>query len=155
MKKTNKKIDEWIQVYKKFIIYQLELVQREKDENKLTIIFDCSNMGLSNVDIDMMMFMMSLFRNYYPMFIHKILIHQLSWVLNFVLKLINSLLRHEQSELLDLINKNELNDFLNGTSNLPYKTSPKNVKYAHDLAPQLSIIKSAADKLTRHLQQYI
>ena len=58
-------------------------------------------------------------------------------------------------ELNDYIDFDELPDFLDGTCDLPYKTVPKDVPSAHDLAEQLSIGKSAAHKLIKHLEPYI
>ena len=162
--KINKKIKEWIDICKKFIIYLFERVDREQDENKLTLIFDCAGGGLSNVDTDLLSFIISLLRNYYPMILNTVLVHELPWILNFVLKLVHSWLPQDQRELIDPITKKELNDyvdpdqlpdFLDGTCDLPYKTAPKDVSCAHDLAEQLSIGKSAADKLTKHLEPYI
>ena len=58
-------------------------------------------------------------------------------------------------EMNDYVDFDELPDFLDGTCDLPYKTVPKDVPSAHDLAEQLSIGKSAADKLIKHLEWYI
>ena len=162
--KINKKIKEWIDICKKFIIYLFERVDREQDENKLTLIFDCAGSGLNNVNTDLLSFIILLLGNYYPMILNTSLVYELPWILNFVLKLVHSWLPEDQRELSNPITKKELNDyvdpdqlpdFLGGTCNLPYKTVPKDVLSAHDLAKQLSISKSAADKLTKHLEPYI
>ena len=162
--KINKKIKEWVETCKKFIIYLFELVDREQDKNRLTLIFDCTGGGLSNVDTDLLSFIISLLRNYYPMILNTVLVCELPWILNFVLKLVHSWLPQDQRELIHPITKKELNDFvdsdqlpdfLGGTCDLPYKTAPKDVPSAHDLAEKLSIGKSAVDKLTKHLESYI
>ena len=155
---------EWVDVVKKYIIYLFEKVDREQDENKLTLLFDCTDAGISNVDIDLLLLILSLVRNYYPMIINAVLVYELPWILNYVLKLVHSWLPQDHREMIDPIIKKELfdniasdqlPDFLGGTCDLPYKTVPKDVLSAHDLAQQLSIEKSAADKLTKHLKPYI
>ena len=162
--KINKKIEEWRDNFKKYIIYLFELVDRSQNENKLTLLFDCTDAGISNVDIDLLLFILSLIRNYYPMIINAVLVYQLPWILNYVLKLVYSWLPQDHREMIHLMTKkelfdnvasDELPDFLGGTCDLPYKTVPKDVLSAHDLAEQLSISKSAADKLTKHLEPYI
>lgn len=160
--KINKKIKEWNEVCKKYIIYLFERVDREQE--KLTLFFDCSNSGLFNVDTELLWFIISLLKNYYPMMLHTILVYELPWVLNFVFKLLHSWLPHDQRQLLhpitkkdvhDFVSPDQLPDFLNGTSDLPYKSTPKHVQYAIDLAPQLSIGKSAAEQLTQQYQPYM
>lgn len=162
--KINKKIKEWMDITKKFIIYLFELADREQDENKLTLLFDCTDGGISNVDIDLLLFILSLIRNYYPMLLNAVLVYQLPWVLNYVLKLVNSWLPQSHREIIHPITKkqlyenvhlDQLPDFLGGTCEMPYKTVPKEVLSADDLAKKLSLGKSAADKLVRHLEPYI
>ena len=162
--KINKKFKEWMDIAKKFIIYLFERVDREQDENKLTLLFDCTDGGISNVDIDLLLFIFSLIRNYYPMLLNAILVYELPWVLNYVLKLVHSWLPQNHREIINLITKKELYenvhldqlpDFLSGTCEMPYKNVPKEVVSAHDLAKKLSLGKSAADKLVRHLEPYI
>ena len=146
------------------MIYLFELVNREQEKNKLTLIFDCIDAEMSNVDTDLLMFIISLLRNYYPMILNTVLVYELPSILNYVLKLVHSWLPQDHQKLIDPINKkgfndyvdpDELPDFLGGTCDLPYKTVPKDVLSADDLVEQLSIIKSAADKLTKHLEPYI
>ena len=162
--RINKKIKEWIELGKKYMIYLFELVNREQDKNKLTLIFDCTDAEIGNVDTDLLMFIISLLRNYYPMILNTVLVYRLPSVLNHVLKLVHSWLPKDHQKLIHPINKKGLNDyvdpdelpdFLGGTCDLPYKTAPIGVLSAHDLAEQLSISKSAADKLTKHLEPYI
>ena len=149
---------------KKYIIYLFERVNHEQDKNKLTLIFDCTDAGMSNVDTDLLMFITSLLKNYYPIILNTVLVYELPSILNYVLKLVHSWLPEDHQKLIDPITKKELNDyvdpdqlpdFLGGTCDLPYKTAPKDVPSAHDLAQQLSIEKSAVEKLIKHLEPYI
>lgn len=162
--KINKKIKEWISLFKKFIIYQLEQVFRESDDCKIIVIGDCTDAGISNVDMDLTFFTISILRNYYPMILKSILVYELPWVLNYVVKLVYSLLAEDFKQLIHLIKKKELNnyidqnqlpDFLDGTCELSYKTAPKGVQSARVLGHQLKISESAIDKLIKHLEPYI
>ena len=153
--KLSKKLKECLELTKKFIVDLFEIVDREKDNNKLTLIFDCTDAELSNVDNDLLMFIISLLRNYYPIILNTVLVYELPSILNYVLKLVHSWLPEDHQKCIDVITKKELNDyvevdqlpdFLDGTCHLPYTIVPKNVLSAHDLAKQLSISKSA-DKL--------
>ena len=60
-----------------------------------------------------------------------------------------------KKELNNYIDPNQLPNFLDGTCELSYKAAPQDVSSAHVLAEQLKISKSAADKLTKHLQPHI
>ena len=161
--KIIKKIDEWMPLVKKFTIYLFEQVFREQEDCKITLLSDCTDAGISNVDLDLFYFAKSLL-NYYPMILNSILVNELPSVLGYILKLINSFLPQNINELINIITKIELNDFvdsnqlpdfLDGTCDLPYKDVPNQVLPAYDLAQQLDISKSATDQLIEHLESFI
>ena len=134
------------------------------DDCKITLISDCTDAGISNIDMDLVFFMISLLKNYYPIILKSILVCQLPWTLNYVMKFVYSFVPEDFKQLIHIINKKELNNyidpnqlpnFLDGTCELSYKAAPQGVSSAHVLAEQLKISKSAADKLTKHLQPHI
>lgn len=161
--KIIKKINEWMPLVKKFIIYLFEQVYREQNDCKITMLGDCTDAGISNVDLDLLIFTKSLI-NYYPMILNAILVNELPSILSYILKLIHSFLPQNINESIDPITKielndyvdpNELPDFLDGTCNLPYREVPNQVLPAYDLAKKLEISKSATDQLIKHLESFI
>ena len=60
----------------------LEDLRKENISQEITLVFDCNGAGLKNVDLDVIKFLISLFQNYYPHMLGKILIYDLPWILN-------------------------------------------------------------------------
>ena len=67
---------------KKCMVSFLEDLRKENISQEITLVFDCNGAGLKNVDLDVIKFLISLFQNYYPHMLGKILIYDLPWILN-------------------------------------------------------------------------
>lgn len=55
---------------------------REENGKGITIFFDLEGCGLSNLDLDLTRYLISLFKQYYPHFLNYILIYEMAWILN-------------------------------------------------------------------------
>ena len=67
---------------KKCMVSFLEDLRKEIISQEITLVFDCNGAGLKNIDMDVIKFLISLFQNYYPHMLGKILIYDLPWILN-------------------------------------------------------------------------
>ena len=67
---------------KKCFLYWIERIIREANDDLVTIVFDLTDAGLSNVDMDYTKYIINTFKNYYPCSLNYILIYDLPWILN-------------------------------------------------------------------------
>lgn len=93
---------------KKIIIYWFDRIEREENGNKVTLFFDLDGCGLSNVDMDLTNYLISLFKSFYPNFLNYIIIYQMPWVMSAAFKIIKSLLPARAVEKMKFVNKDSL-----------------------------------------------
>jgi hypothetical protein len=48
----------------------------------MTIVFDCAGCGLKNMDMELIQYMIQVFKDYYPWSLNYILVYEMPWVLN-------------------------------------------------------------------------
>ncbi|VVC87653.1 motile sperm domain-containing protein 2-like [Leptidea sinapis] len=97
---------------KKIIIYWFDRIEREENGNKISLFFDMDSCGLSNMDMELIQYLIALFSNYYPHFLNYIIIYQLPWVLSAAFKIVKSLLPADAVKILKNVNKDSLNNFV-------------------------------------------
>lgn len=165
--KVNKKISEWTDSLKKLIVFLIEkedLRYETKDNTGVCIVFDCNGAGITNVDIDLLSFIVSTLRDNYPTLLKSVLVNELPWVLQYVFRLVQTWLPKEHQKLLHLVNKKEIKDyvaeqelpdFMDGSNELSYRTVPKNSPSAQELADRIGLKKKDVDKLLNHLEPYL
>ena len=165
--KANKRIGDWTELLKKYIVFLIEKesIRFEKNENKgVCIVFDCNGAGITNVDIDLLSFIVQTLRDYYPSLLQSVVVNELPWVLQYVFKLVQTWLPKEQQQMLHLVNKKDINqyiavqqlpDFMGGTNPDSYRICPKTALSAQDLAKELGIKQKEVDRLLNHLEPYL
>jgi len=152
---------------KKYIVSLIEkedLRYAANENNGVCIVFDCNGAGITNVDIDLLSFIVSTLRDYYPTLLKSVLVNELPWVLQYVFKLVQTWLPKEHQKLIHLISKKDINDyvtdeelpdFMGGTNQLSYRSLPKNAPTAQEIGDKMGLKKSAVDKLINHCEPYI
>ena len=55
---------------------------RENNGDQLTLVFDCAGCGLKNMDMELIQYMITVFKDYYPWSLNYILVFEMPWVLN-------------------------------------------------------------------------
>jgi len=103
---------------RQFFVYMLERLDRETGGQKITIIFDCQNAGIRNVELEAIQFIMQVLIHYYPNVIRRILVHEMPWVMNAVWKVVKSLLPGPAQERIKFCTKANLGDYTD-VSSLP------------------------------------
>jgi len=165
--KNNKKIKFWSDMLKKYIVYLIEkesLRFADHLNQGVCVVFDCNGAGISNVDIDLLSFIVQTFRDYYPTLLESVVIYELPFILKYVFQLVQSWLPKEHRELLHLVTKDdihqyianeELPDFMDGTNPLSYRSCPKSAPTAQELGNSLGISQKETDKLVKHVESFI
>lgn len=95
---------------KKIIIYWFDRIEREENGRKITIFFDMDGCGLSNMDMELIKYLISLFKYYYPFFLNYIVIYQMPWVLTAAFKVVKTLLPAKAVEKMKNVSKDTLKE---------------------------------------------
>lgn len=67
---------------KRMFLYWLERLIREANDDYITIMFELTDAGLSNVDMEYTKYIIGTLKNYYPLSLNYILVYDLPWILN-------------------------------------------------------------------------
>lgn len=125
---------------KKVVIYWLNRLEREENGKKITLFFDMEGCGLGNMDMELIKYLISLFKLYYPTFLNYIVVYQMPWVLNAAFKIIKSLLPPKAVEIMKFCNKDTLKDIVSpeqalacwgGKDNYTFEFIPENKTSEH------------------------
>lgn len=99
-----------------------------------SVIFDLTNTGWNNYDIDLLMHFLTLLREYFPVNLDYVLAINFPWVLSAAWALAKRLIPPERrdvvvfipnTEIFNYIDKENVPDFLGGTCKREHKLSPK------------------------------
>lgn len=82
------------------------------------MLIDCSNIGIGNVDVDLLKFIVTSFSRYYPKLFDTILIHQLPFLLQYLFKLVQTWLPEDDRKFFHMSTRKTLNNFI-ATEQLP------------------------------------
>lgn len=97
------------------------------------VVFDCSDIGFSNVHIDMMRFLITILKDYFPAGIRYVLVYDLPWILNAVQKMIFTMIPEEAKKQIffktkknihTMIPKSNLPDYMGGQFVINHRKPP-------------------------------
>jgi len=134
-----------------------------------SVIFDLTNTGWNNYDIDLLMHFLTMLREYFPVNLDYVLAINFPWVLSAAWALAKRLIPPERrdvvvfisdKEIFNFIDKENVPDFLGGTCEREHKLTPKTCQTTVDYLltqnePELSakrireIIKAFSDILPK------
>jgi len=97
---------------KKFFVYYLERLDREENGDLITILFDCRNAGLKNMDMEFIQFIIGVFKDYYPWMLNYILVFDMPWVLNAAWKVIQAWLPPAAVKKIKFLKKNNISEYI-------------------------------------------
>lgn len=95
---------------KKCVVYWMERLQRLDKGKPISIFFDMTETGLSNLDMDFVKYIILLFKSYYPEFLNYIIVFEMPWILNAAFKIIKSWLPAKAVQSMKTVNKATLKD---------------------------------------------
>lgn len=155
--------------FKKFVAYLMYQIDDCENGETFSVVFDLTNTGWSNYDIDLLMHFLSLLKDYFAVNVDYILSINFPWVLSAAWSVIKRLIPPERrdvvvfisdKDVLNYVDKQNLPDFLGGTCKREYQMRPKTYLTVADYLlsqsePALSakriadIIKTLSDLLTQ------
>jgi len=97
---------------KKLFIYYLEKIDRETNGGKLSLVFECKGCGVSNVDMDLIAYIIKCFEEYFPYNLNHILIMDMPWILTAAWKIIKGWLPPAGVKLIKFVSKSNLKEYI-------------------------------------------
>ena len=64
------------------LVYWFDRLEKQQKGDKISVFFEMTGAGLSNMDMEFVQYLIMLFRDYYPYFLNYIIIFEMSWILN-------------------------------------------------------------------------
>lgn len=96
---------------KRVFLYFIEKLFNERKVPKITLLMDCTDTGVSNIDIDLLQFVVDVFISKYPIALGNALIYNMPWLLNALLKMIKGWLPFGV-ERLKTVNKKDIQQYI-------------------------------------------
>lgn len=97
---------------KRVFLYWLERCIREANDDYITFMFELTDAGLSNVDMDFTKYIITTLKSYYPYSLNYILVYDLPWILNATFQIIKRLLPAKAVDRLKNINNKNIRDYI-------------------------------------------
>lgn len=129
-----RKIPELRAKFKLYIAYLMYKIDDSVEGTPWSVIFDLTNTGWANYDIDMLVHFLTLLREYFPMSVDYVLAINFPWMLTAAWQLAKRIIPPERRDVVvfidaadvqNYIDEHNLPDFLGGTCKRPYELVPK------------------------------
>uniref|UniRef100_UPI00398ECFB1 motile sperm domain-containing protein 2 isoform X1 n=1 Tax=Pristiophorus japonicus TaxID=55135 RepID=UPI00398ECFB1 len=98
---------------KKYVAFWLERYAKREPGKALTVVFDLSETGLSNIDMDFVRFIINCFKIYYPKYLSKMVIYEMPWIMNAAWKIVKTWLGPDAVSMLKFANKSDVQEYIN------------------------------------------
>uniref|UniRef100_A0A4W2IMH3 Motile sperm domain containing 2 n=1 Tax=Bos indicus x Bos taurus TaxID=30522 RepID=A0A4W2IMH3_BOBOX len=116
---------------KKLIAFWLERYAKRENGKPVTVMFDLSETGLNNIDMDFVRFIINCFKVYYPKYLSKIVIFDMPWIMNAAFKIVKTWLGPEAVSLLKFTSKNDIQDYVSVEYLPPHMGGTDPFKYSY------------------------
>jgi len=97
---------------KKLFVYYLDRIDRETNGGKLSLVYECVGCGVTNMDMDLIAFMIKCLEEYFPYNLNYILVIDMSWLLTAAWKIIKGWLPPGGVKLIKFLSKSNLSEFI-------------------------------------------
>lgn len=97
---------------KRCIIYWMEKLEKEHVGKKVTVVFDMMDTGLGNMDMEIIKFIINLFKYYYPNCLAYILVFELPWILTAGWKIVKTWLSARAVDKIKFVTKSTIHDYI-------------------------------------------
>ena len=87
-------------------------ISRQEDGDQFTVVFDCQNAGLKNMDMEFVQFLIGTLRDYYPDPLNYILVYEMPWVLNAAFKVIKAWLPPAAVRKIKFLTKSNMGEYI-------------------------------------------
>ncbi|XP_028992515.1 motile sperm domain-containing protein 2 isoform X2 [Betta splendens] len=120
---------------KKYVAFWLERYAKKEPGLPLTVMFDMTDSGISNIDMDFVKYVINCFKVYYPKFLSKMIIVEMPWIMNAAWKIVKSWLGPEAISKLKFASKSEVQTFIGSEYLPPHLGGTDPFKYSYPPLP--------------------
>ena len=97
---------------KKQFLYYLERIDRETNGGKFSLVYECVGCGITNMDMDLIQFMIKCLEDYFPNNLNYILVIDMSWLLTAAWKIIKGWLPPAGVKMIKFLTKSNLAEYI-------------------------------------------
>ncbi|XP_006638072.1 motile sperm domain-containing protein 2 [Lepisosteus oculatus] len=120
---------------KKYVAFWLERYAKREPGMPLTVVFDMSESGLSNIDMDFVKYIINCFKVYYPKFLSKMVMYEMPWIMNAAWKIVKSWLGPEAINKLKFVTKSDVQEYIGAEYLPPHMGGTDSFKYSYPPLP--------------------
>lgn len=128
--KNHRKDSSMVDEMRKYFAFFMDKILFENDALRVTVVFDCTDAGVSNVDMELVKFVVTVFKELYPWALGYIIVHNMPWILNAVWKIVKAMLPSEglqrviftsKESLMQYVDKRNLPKYMGGEDTYVYE----------------------------------
>ncbi|RXM96357.1 Motile sperm domain-containing protein 2 [Acipenser ruthenus] len=97
---------------KRYVAFWLERYAKREPGMPLTVVFDMTDSGLSNIDMDFVKYIINCFKVYYPKFLSKMILYEMPWIMSAAWRIVKTWLGPEAISKLKFVGKNEVQEYI-------------------------------------------
>lgn len=122
----------------KFISYFFERNYKFNAEDPIVLVFDMADAGYSNLDMDMIKFVVTCLKTYYPCLIDYMIIYQMPFIFNAAWKVIKNWLPAASVNLIKFCDKKNIKDYIQESQLFIHMGGTDDYKFVYDKAEYLN-----------------
>ncbi|KAJ8415114.1 hypothetical protein AAFF_G00008120 [Aldrovandia affinis] len=120
---------------KKYVAFWLERYAKREPGMPLSVVFDMSESGLSNIDMDFVKYIINCFKVYYPKFLSKMIMYEMPWIMNAAWKIVRTWLGPDAISKLKFVSKSDVQTFIGPEYLPPHMGGTDPFKYSYPPLP--------------------
>ena len=109
-----------IEDVKKYLAFLLDRVDRETRGDGWSLCFDCTDAGISNVDMELLKFVVQALTNYFVENCRYVLIYEMPWILSSIWKIVKSWLPQDHRDAVKFATKKDMSSFIEDSQLPPF-----------------------------------
>ncbi|XP_052004461.1 motile sperm domain-containing protein 2-like [Xyrauchen texanus] len=120
---------------KRYVAFWLERYAKREPGMPLTVVFDMSESGLGNIDMEFVKYIISCFKVYYPKFLSKMIMYDMPWIMNAAWKIVKTWLGPEAISKLKFVSKTDIQTYVDPEHLPPHMGGTDQFKYSYPPLP--------------------
>lgn len=149
---------------KAFLFQTIEKTDEIAKGKGICLIFDLQGAGISNMDMDLLFFVITTLVNYFPKGLSYMLIHELPWMLRSFWQIAKQWLSDDHRDLVkfsdaqtiyEYIEEQNLPDFMGGTCKRNYRVVPENCISLHDAVKKFELDEKEVEKIKSKFAEFL
>ncbi|KAL4608873.1 motile sperm domain-containing protein 2-like [Arapaima gigas] len=120
---------------KSYVAFWLERHTARNPGMPITVVFDMSDSGLSNIDMEFVKYIIGCFRVYYPKLLSKMLMYEMPWIMNAAWKIVKTWLSPEAISKLKFVSKSDILTYIEPEHLPPHMGGTDSFKYSYPPLP--------------------